>query len=289
MSYMYIKKRRIAGVLFFMPTLLHISIFLVIPICTALVLSFTKYTILSPPVFIGLNNFLKLFSNWNFWNSLRISLIYVIARVSGILCIGFFISFVLNKKFFGRGAFHIISFVPFVIPLVVTSVIWKAIYRPFGLMEQILGLVGFGAIPWLSSSEYALTAVTITTIWSGVGYYTVLILAGLQTISTDVLEAAVIDGAVAWRRFLYVILPLMKPTLFYVTVVAVVGTLQQFPPFLIMTGGGPGQATRVLSLMTYQYAFVYLRMGYASALSLIMFIIMIIFTLIQSRINRYKV
>jgi ABC-type sugar transport system permease subunit len=156
-------------------------------------------------------------------------------------------------------------------------------------MENITSLLGLGPLPWLSSGEFALIAVTISTIWSGVGYYAIIFLAGLQTISNDVLEAAVIDGAGNMQRFSKVILPLLRPTMFYITVVSVIGTLQQFPPFMIMTGGGPGQATRVLGLFIYEYAFYHLNMGFACTASLVMFVLVLGFTLVQQRFLRYEV
>jgi len=285
----YIARKKSMGVLFFIPALILLLIFLIGPMIVAVGFSFTKYTVLDPPRFVRFANFSRLFSLPTFWESLRVTLIYVFVRVVVILFLAMLLSLVLNQKFPFRGFFQTMSFLPYVFPLAVTSVVWKVIYRPFGLMEQLTSLIGVGPIPWLSSGEYALIAVTISTIWSGVGYYAVIFLAGLQTIPKDILEAAVIDGAGNVQRFSKVILPLLKPTMFYITVVAVIGTLQQFPPFLIMTGGGPGQATRVLGLFIYEYAFVHLNMGFACTASLVMFVLVMSFTLIQRRFQRFEV
>jgi len=285
----YISAKKTAGVLFFLPALVLLLIFLIAPMVVAVGFSFTKYTVLDPPRFIGFANYSRLFSQATFWASLRVTLVYVFVRVVIILFIALLLSLVLNQQFPFRGFFQTVSFLPFVFPLAVTSVVWKVIYRPFGLMENLTSLIGVGPLPWLSSGEYALAAVTISTIWSGVGYYAVIFLAGLQTIPKDILEAAVIDGAGNVQRFSKVILPLLKPTMFYVTVVAVIGTLQQFPPFMIMTGGGPGQATRVLGLFIYEYAFAHLNMGFACTASLVMFVLIMGFTLVQRRLQRYEV
>jgi len=285
----YISAKKTAGVLFFLPALVLLLIFLIAPMVVAVGFSFTKYTVLDPPRFIGFANYSRLFSQATFWASLRVTLVYVFVRVVIILFIALLLSLVLNQQFPFRGFFQTVSFLPFVFPLAVTSVVWKVIYRPFGLMENLTSLIGVGPLPWLSSGEYALAAVTISTIWSGVGYYAVIFLAGLQTIPKDILEAAVIDGAGNVQRFSKVILPLLKPTMFYVTVVAVIGTLQQFPPFMIMTGGGPGQATRVLGLFIYEYAFAHLNMGFSCTASLVMFVLIMGFTLVQRRLQRYEV
>jgi multiple sugar transport system permease protein len=264
------------------------AVFLIGPIVAAVVFSFSRYNLLSPPKFTGLDNYLSLFTNSSFWNSLRVTVIYVAARVSILIALGLVMSLVLNRQIPGGSLFQSIYFIPYVFPLAVTSIVWKLIFRPFGLMEQVTSLFGFGRISWLTSGPEALAAVTITTVWSAVGYYSVLFLAGLQSIPVETLEAAVIDGASERIRFTRIILPLLRPTTFYVTVVAVVNTLRGFPPFLVMTRGGPGESTKVLGLLIYQQGFNFLQMGYASALSVVMLALVMAFTLLQKRIQKYE-
>jgi len=156
-------------------------------------------------------------------------------------------------------------------------------------MEQFTSHFINQSIPWLTTSKFAMTAVLISTIWSGVGYYMVLFLVGLQTIPKEYCEAANIDGATTWKSFVYITLPLLKPTMLFVTIIAVINTMKGFPPFLVMTGGGPGEATRVIGLLVYETSFRYFRMGLACAMSVIFLVLIMIFTLIQIRIHRFQV
>ena len=284
----YIRRLRITGFVFFLPALIYLIVFLLGPIVTALIFSFTKYTILSPPKFVGLKNYARIFSMPSFWHSLQVTFIYVFLRITVILILALFMGLVINQSIPFRGFFQSVYFMPYVFPLAVTAVIWRLLYRPFGLIDQLTTWLGIGFISWLSSDQTALIAITITTIWSATGYYSIIILTGLQTIPKEVLEASVIDGAGAFRRFFNVILPLLKPTIFYIIIVGTINSLRGFPPFLIMTGGGPGEATRVIGLLIYEYGFTMLKMGIASSMSVVLLAIILAFTLIQRRLYRYE-
>ena len=283
----YIRRLRTTGLLFFAPALVLLAAFLIAPIFVAVFVSFTKYTILSPPSFVGLANYARVFTMPSFANSLQVTAIYVFARVAVLIAFALFIGTVINQRISLSGFFTGVYFIPYVLPIAVVSVVWKLLYRPFGLIEQLTLPLGIGPISWLTTGGYALTAITISTVWSAVGYYAIIVLAGLQTIPKDVLEASVIDGASVFRRFLHVVLPLLKPTLFYMVVVGVINSIRGFPPFLVMTGGGPGEATRVVGLIIYEFGFARLRMGVASAMSVVVLAIILIFTLVQMRFYRY--
>ncbi len=283
----YIRRLRTTGLLFFVPALVLLAAFLIAPIFVAVFVSFTKFTILSPPSFVGLANYARIFTMPSFANSLQVTAVYVFARVAVLIALALFIGTVINQRISFSGFFTGVYFIPYVFPIAVVSVVWKLLYRPFGLIEQLTLPLGIGPISWLTAGDYALTAITISTVWSSVGYYAIIVLAGLQTIPKDVLEASVIDGAGAFRRFLHVVLPLLKPTLFYMVVVGVINSIRGFPPFLVMTGGGPGEATRVVGLIIYEFGFARLRMGVASAMSVVVLAIILIFTLVQMRLYRY--
>ncbi len=282
----YVAKRRLAGFLFFLPVLVFMLVFMLGPMIAALGISFTDYSILQPPRFSGIANYAKVLSFPSFWDSLWVTFKYVVVRVAVVMVIALFVSLVLNRKIPFYRSFQAVYFMPFIFPLAVTAIVWKVMFRPFSLMEQLTSLFGLAPIPWLSSGTYALWAITITTVWSGVGYYSILLLAGLQTISAEVLEAALIDGANWMQRLVRILLPLLKPTLLYVTVVALIGSIQGFAPFLIITDGGPGEATRVIGLMIYQFGFNQLRMGFASCMSIILLVIVFLLTLAQLRLLR---
>ena len=283
----YIRRLRTTGLLFFAPALVLLAAFLIAPIFVAVFVSFTKFTILSPPTFVGLANYARIFTMPSFANSLQVTAVYVFARVAVLIALALFIGTVINQRIAFSGFFTGVYFIPYVFPIAVVAVVWKLLYRPFGLIEQLTLPLGIGPISWLTAGDYALTAITISTVWSAVGYYAIIVLAGLQTIPRDVLEASVIDGAGAFRRFLHVVLPLLKPTLFYMVVVGVINSIRGFPPFLVMTGGGPGEATRVVGLIIYEFGFARLRMGVASAMSVVVLAIILIFTLVQMRLYRY--
>ena len=283
----YIRRLRTTGLLFFVPALVLLAAFVIAPIFVAVFVSFTKFTILSPPSFVGLANYARIFTMPSFANSLQVTAIYVFARVAVLIALALFIGTVINQRISLSGFFTGVYFIPYVFPIAVVSVVWKLLYRPFGLIEQLTLPLGIGPISWLTAGDYALTAITISTVWSAVGYYAIIVLAGLQTIPKDVLEASVIDGASVFRRFLHVVLPLLKPTLFYLVVVGVINSIRGFPPFLVMTGGGPGEATRVVGLIIYEFGFARLRMGVASAMSVVVLAIILIFTLVQMRLYRY--
>ncbi len=280
----YIEQRRLAGFLFFLPVLIFMIVFLLGPMLAALAISFTDYSILQPPRWSGISNYAKVLAFPSFWNSLWVTGQYVAVRVLIVMVIALFVSLVLNQRIPFYRSFQAVYFLPFVFPLAVTALVWKVMFRPFSLMEQVTSLFGLGPIPWLSSDQHALWAITITTVWSGVGYYSILLLAGLQTISKDVLEAALIDGTNWMQRLMRVTLPLLKPTLLYVMVVALIGSIQGFAPFLIITDGGPGESTRVIGLMIYQFGFNQLRMGFASSMSVILLGFVFLLTLVQLRL-----
>ncbi len=276
----YIRQRNRIGFIFFVPVLLHLSVFLLAPVVTAVIYSFARYEVLTPARFVGFSNFRYLWNNPSFWNSLEVTGRYVLLRVSFLMVFAFIMAFITSANFTGRGFFQTTYFLPYVFPLPVTAILWTMFYRPRGLLEQVLAPLGVPLIPWLSSSDTALIGITIATVWSAAGYYSVLILAGLQTISTDQIEAAMVDGASALRRFVSVILPGLKPTMFYVILVSVINTIRGFPPHMIMTGGGPGEATRVVGLYMYQLGFTRLRMGLASAVTVVFLAIVLLFAVV---------
>ena len=281
---LFIQKRRRMGLIFILPAVLYLLVFLIIPIGTAIGISLTKYSILSSPQFVGLKNYIRIFSMPTFWNSLQVTGIYIVMRLTGIIVLAFFMALAINQNLPGGNFFQAVYFMPYVFPLAVTSIIWKLFYQPFGLVEQFTNIFGLEPIFWLTSVNTALLGITITTVWSAAGYYSIIILAGLQTIPKDVLEAAEIDGAGRFSRFIHIIMPYLKPTIFFILVVGTINSIRGFPPFLIMTGGGPGNATRVIGLMIYEYGFVHLKMGIGSAISVVLLVIILGITLIQKRI-----
>ena len=178
----YIRRLRTTGLLFFAPALVLLAAFLIAPIFVAVFVSFTKFTILSPPSFVGLANYARIFTMPSFANSLQVTAVYVFARVAVLIALALFIGTVINQRISFSGFFTGVYFIPYVFPIAVVAVVWKLLYRPFGLIEQLTLPLGIGPISWLTAGDYALTAITISTVWSAVGYYAIIVLAGLQTI-----------------------------------------------------------------------------------------------------------
>lgn len=288
-SPIYILLQQLAGFLFLLPALLFTLVFLIGPIAVAVVFSFTTYNILSPPEFNGVANYITIFKMPTFWESLYITAKYIFLRLSFIFLIAFFMAHIVQSRVLGAGVFQTIYFLPYVFPLAVTSVVWKIFFQPHGLIESLTALLGIPPVNWLTHGDWALVAILITTVWSGVGYYSIILLAGLQTIPKSIWEASVIDGLTGPQRFIYVTLPMLKPTLFFLLVVGTVNTIQGFDPFLVMTDGGPGNTTQVIGLLIFKQGVVNFRMGIASAMSVILLAIIFALTLLQQRALRWKV
>jgi len=285
----YVLRQQLAGFLFLLPTLLFTLVFLIGPMVVAVVFSFTKFSILSAPEFNGGANYVTIFKMPAFWESLYVTGKYIFLRLSLIFLIAFFMAHIVQTRVLGAGVFQTIYFLPYVFPLAVTSVVWKIFFQARGLMESLTDLLGIEPISWLTHPDWALVAILITTVWSGVGYYSIILLAGLQTIPKSIWEASVVDGLTAPQRFFYVTLPMLKPTLFYLLVVGTVNTIQGFDPFLVMTDGGPGNATEVIGLLIFKQGVVNSRMGIASAMSVILLLLIFALTLVQQRLLRWKV
>ena len=240
-------------------------------------------------MFVGVENYRAIFDMPAFWQSLYITAKYIFVRLAVIFAIAFFMAHIVQTRLMGAGIFQTIYFLPYVFPLAVTSVVWKIFFQPRGLVESLTDLLGIPPIGWLTHEDWALTAILITTVWSGVGYYSIIVLAGLQTIPKSVWEAAIIDGLSGPQRFIYITLPMLKPTLFFLLVVGTVNTIQGFDPFLVMTDGGPGNATQVIGLLIFKQGVINFRMGIASAMSVILLAIIFTLTLVQQRLLRWKV
>ena len=285
----YVLRLHIAGVLFLLPTLLFAIVFLIGPIAVAVAVSFTKFSILSAPQLNGGANYLAIAKMPAFWEALWVTGKYIFLRLALIFVIAFFMAHIVQTRILGAGIFQSIYFLPYVFPLAVTSVVWKIFFQARGLMESLTDLLGVAPISWLTDGDWALVAILITTVWSGVGYYSIILLAGLQTIPKSVWEASIVDGLTAPQRFIYVTLPMLRPTLFYMLVVGTVNTIQGFDPFLVMTDGGPGNATEVIGLLIFKQGVVHFRMGLASAMSVIVLLIIFALTLVQHRLLRWKV
>ena len=273
------------GYAFIAPNLLGLLVFTLIPIVFAIVVAFSSWTLvsgLSGIQFVGLQNFSTILQDPDFWRSLGHTGEYVFGSVPLTLAAGLAIALALNGPVPGRNVLRMIFFIPFVANSVAISATWILLYSPqYGPIDQILRSLGLSNPPlWLASSPWAMPALIIMTIWGGAGYSALIYQAGLANVPSDLLEAAAIDGARVWSRFSRVVLPFLTPVTFLLVITNLIATSQTFGLINLMTQGGPGQSTTVLSYYIYQNAFQFYHFGYAAALALAMFVLVLLLALV---------
>ena len=283
------KRRSWAGYLFVTPAVLLFLVFIAGPFVAAIVLSLYQWDLLTPAAFVGLDNFVQLVGDPDLRRALVNTFVFALASVVTHIGIGMLLALAVNRRmssavrYFVRTAF----FFPFLVSWAAVSLLWRYVLDPtFGIAGHYLERLGLEAPNWLSSPSLAMPALIAVDWWHTIGYTFVILLAGLQTVPSGLLEAARVDGANAWQRFWSVTLPLMSPTIFFATVITFIGAFQIFEPMFIMTGGGPDGATRSIVMYTYEQAFQRFQVGYASSVALLVFVVVMAVTLLQFRLSR---
>jgi len=282
------RQEELTAWLFITPVILGVIIFQIYPTLFSLVISFTRWNLLTPPKWIGPSNFIELFTADRFFVKTMINTaLYVLGVVvPGMILAIIFASF-LNTKIRGKTIYRAIYFIPVVAPTVAVALLWQWIYEAnFGVLNSILRMVGIQGPAWLGSTRYALLALIIEAIWAGLGFSIVIFLAGLQGISKDYYEAAEIDGANAFQKMIHITLPLLSPITFFVLVTGVIGAFQVFDIPFVMTQGGPANATQMVVMYLYVNAFRIQKMGLAAALAYIIFLVIIFLTFLNFRFSR---
>lgn len=272
---------------FLFPSLIGLLLFTVLPILSSLGLTLFEWDLLTPPDFVGIDNFTRLFADADFWRALKNTLVYIISYIPFVMVGSLAIAIILNQKLKGLMFFRASFFVPVVSAWVAIALLWKWIFNPrFGLLNFALGLIGIEGPAWLFDPQWAMSAVVITSVWKDLGFLMVMFLAGLQGIPNVYYEAAAIDGASKWQTFWRITLPLLSPTAFFALIISLINSFQVFDQVWIMTEGGPAGATSVLVELIVKNAFSYSRMGYASALSWVLFLLVFAVTAVQMRWQR---
>jgi multiple sugar transport system permease protein len=266
------------------PWLVGFVIFTAGPMVASLIFSATSYDIINPPIFVGADNYVRLFTaDPRFWTSLRVTLTFAVVALPLGLVVGFTLALMLNADIPGVSVWRTIYYLPSVAAGVAVAILWSTLFNPrFGIINWILSWFGIRGPGWLASPDWALPALVVMSLW-GVGGGMIIYLAGLQSIPTTLYDAAHVDGANRWHRLRYITLPMMTPIIFYNLVMGTIGTFQYFTNAYVMTGGGPVEATLFYNLNLYNNAFRYMRMGYASALAWILFAIVLFLTLLIFR------
>jgi multiple sugar transport system permease protein len=267
---------------FLLPSFIGLLLFLLLPIIAVAGLSLFNWGLLAQPTFIGFKNYAELFGSSPFWHSLVVTFYYVLLNIPMQTVFALLLAMLLNQKLPGRGFFRTMLVVPWMATSVAMGIVWQWIFDPqYGALNTFLAVFHISGPTWLSSPAWAMPAVAAVNIWQYTGYNMLFFLAGLQSIPEYFYEAAAIDGANPVQRFFAITLPLLNPTMFFVLVTDIIGSAQIFDTVYVMTQGGPGQATDVLNFEIFRQAFVYFHAGYASALSMVLFLVLVIITLLQ--------
>ena len=283
-----LRRREAAWAYFFIgPWIIGFIVFTIGPMVASLYYSLTNYDIVNAPRWTGLANFGRAFlGDPLFWHSLKVTLYYAALALPLGLIVGFFLAVLLNQRIPGVNVWRTIFFLPSVIAGVAVALLWMLIFNPrIGILNPVLqGLFGIKGPGWLNDPSWAIPALVIMSLWS-VGGSMIIYLAGLQGIPTTLYEAATVDGANSLQRFRHVTLPMMTPVIFYNLVLGLIGTFQFFTEVYVVSDGtgGPARATLFYNLYLYQNAFRYFKMGYASALAWILFVIVLLLTALVFR------
>jgi multiple sugar transport system permease protein len=286
------RREAIEGFLYISPWIVGFLVFTLGPMVASLALSFTRYNILKPPTFVGLENYIVVFTRDRlFYESLSRTAYYagatVIIGVAGSLLL----ALLLNQRLFGTTILRTCFFLPSLTPIVASALLWGWIFHPqLGLLNSGLRLLGIDGPGWLTTTEWAIPALVIMALWGGLGGGRMIIfLAGLQGVPQELYEASAIDGANAWQRFRNVTVPIITPTIFFNMVLGIIGSFSVFAVAYVATQGGPARATYFYVYHIFSRGFQDSDMGYASALAWVFFAILLAFTALQFRLQRYWV
>lgn len=279
--------RRIAVLALFLgPSLLGVGIFLLVPIAASLGLAFVEWDLLSPPRFVGLDNFVRLWQDSEFWTALRHTLSFLMGYIPLVMVLGLLVAVGVNARVRSSGFYRAVYFLPVVTAWVAVALVWKWLLNPqFGLVNQFLGLLGIQGPAWLFDPQWAMPAVVLTSVWKDAGFVMAILLAGLQGIPREYYEAASIDGATPQRQLLHITLPLLAPAIFFALSISLINSFQVFDQVYVMTGGGPAGATTVLVERIVKNAFSYNQMGYAAAMSWALFLLVFTTTVVLGKLR----
>ena len=285
-----VSRNTLVGWSFLLPNFVGFAVLTLVPVCLLFYYAFTSWDVFGGAEWTGLDNFSHMLHDSSFWTALQNTFYYTAFHIPLTLAASLALALLLNRKMRGVAIFRTAAFFPYITSIVAIAQVWNMLFSPsFGPINEVLRAVGVDNPPgWTSSANWSMPAVIIVGTWREMGYYMLLFLAGLQTVPAQLYEAARVDGANAWQQFRAVTLPGLRPTTFFVTVMLTIGSFKVFDLILVMTDGGPGQSTLVLSQYVYQKGFEENQFGYASAVSIVLFAICFGFTVVQFLVNKQR-
>ncbi|WP_203580715.1 carbohydrate ABC transporter permease [Microbacterium hibisci] len=283
-------RNTLIGWSFILPNFLGFGLLTLIPIVVLFYMAFTNWNVFGKADWVGLANFERLIGDGSFRISVVNTLYYSVLHIPLTIAVSLGLALLLNNKLRGVAFFRTAAFFPYITSIVAIAVVWNLLFSPeYGPINEFLRFIGIQNPPgWLTSPEWAMPAVVIVGTWRDMGYYMILFLAGLQTVPRELHEAARVDGASVWQRFVNVTLPCLRPTMFFVTVMLTINSFKIFDLILVMTDGGPGQSTLVMSQFIYRKGFEESQFGYASAAAVALFFMCIIVTILQFLWNKKR-
>ncbi|MEO8166763.1 MAG: sugar ABC transporter permease [bacterium] len=280
-------------IVFLAPALIAIGVFFFIPVIAAFVLSFTDFDIYSLANidyvrFVGFKNYTRLLEDPLFWKALKNTFYFLLLGGPLSIAVSLAAALLLNSKLIRfKTFFRLAYFAPVVTTLVAVAVVWRFVYHPrFGLLNYALSWFGIPQIDWLGDPTWAMPAIILMAVWKNFGYNMIIFIAGLQSIPQELYEAASIDGASVWQQFKSITIPMLAPTTLFISVITMIGYFQLFAEPYVMTQGGPLNSTLSIVLYMYQQGFRWWNMGYSAALAFVLFAVILIASLIQSRIQK---
>lgn len=285
--------KRYVPYLFLLPAGVILLVFFFIPFFQTFVLSFKDYsTNIYNPAYIGLQNYIKLFQSPIFYKVLLNTFIYLFVAVPILATVPLFLAIFINQKIKGITLYKILIYFPVIVSIVVAAIAFKWLYADQGILNYAMNKLGLGSIGWLTDTHFALISVIIVTIWKGIGYYMMIYLAALMSVPKELYEACDIDGANPFRKHLTVTIPHIMPTIALVSTISAISAMKVFAEIYVMTKGGPLNSSKTIVYYIYERAFENLDLGYASAMAVVLLIIVMIFSLINIIFfekNKYQV
>lgn len=285
------KKENLAGLLFIMPALIPMAVFWIGPVLYSVGMSFTDWDMISDHFnFVGFYNYISLIGQHDFTEVLWNTLAFALGTVVPSIVLGLLAALALNLAKRSSGFYRAVIFAPYITPMVAVSIVWSWIFEPrVGILNYLLGFLGIHGIEWTQSMDTAMLSVVIVTVWKQIGWTMLFYLGALQKVSTNLLEAAAIDGADSVRRFFSITLPMISPTTFFLLIITTINSLQAYDQIQVLTQGGPAGSTRTLLYYFYQEAFESFNTGKASSVAVILVILTALLSLIEKRASKNSV